>query len=427
VSARGRGSPEGTDAGPFVIFTQDRSKSERYPQHPEGEAPVMRRNSLLGVCLALGIAACQDQRTTEPTAPPAGPGAALSKTSIQLDRNQIKLPASAHLSDTYFAEATRRAIDPKNYVCDDNTPVVNWYLGKVNEFINQEPNLFNLLYVNLFADLAPEYEAIIFETTATPQYFGYTGEYTQRLLKTERDVKQFWDIQSRDIQMVGMHGTVLNNEAKTAATYASPIFFGLDQPVAEGVAATIHQALDVSQTLNHGNHPLFSFNSFALSAPELGLPDKIIMGDGVLEGYTAVGFDDVAPQAVYAHEFGHHIQYQNGYFNDPAVINADTQAEATMYTELMADAFSAYYLTHKRGAALNEKRVKEFFQVFFQIGDCAFTADGHHGTPNQRMRAAEFGFRVAAAAQKQGQILSSAAFHQLFVEEYPTITAPDAT
>jgi hypothetical protein len=31
------------------------------------------------------------------------------------------------------------------------------------------------------------------------------------------------------------------------------------------------------------------------------------MGDGVLAGYDAVGFADVAPQAVYAHEFARHI------------------------------------------------------------------------------------------------------------------------
>ena len=72
------------------------------------------------------------------------------------------------------------------------------------------------------------------------------------------------------------------------------------------------------------------------------------MGDGVLERYTVIGFDDVAPQAVYAHEFGHHIQFQRGYFNDPLGTDPATvdQAERTRYTELMADAFSAYYLTH---------------------------------------------------------------------------------
>lgn len=53
----------------------------------------------------------------------------------------------------------------------------------------------------------------------------------------------------------------------------------------------------------------------------------------------------------------------------------------------MADAMSASFLTHKRGAAMNRKRVEQFLEVFFQIGDCAFDNPGHHGTPNQRMAA----------------------------------------
>ena len=148
------------------------------------------------------------------------------------------------------------------------------------------------------------------------------------------------------------------------------------------------------------------------------------MGDGILEGYTAVGLGDVAPQAVFAHEFGHHIQFQNGYFEDD-VPGATTEAELTRYTELMADAFAAYYLTHHRGAGMKKKRVEQFLQVFFQIGDCAFDDPGHHGTPNQRMAAARFGFEVADQALKHGRILSSDAFHDLFVAEYPDLVAPD--
>jgi len=150
------------------------------------------------------------------------------------------------------------------------------------------------------------------------------------------------------------------------------------------------------------------------------------VGDGVLESYKAIGFDDVAPQAVYAHEFGHHIQFQRGYFSDHFATTGSA-AERTMYTELMADAFSAYYLTHKRGAALNKKRVAQFLQVFFDIGDCAFSDPGHHGTPNQRMKAANFGFTVAAQAQKQGHILTADQFHRLFVAAYPGLVAPDVT
>lgn len=143
------------------------------------------------------------------------------------------------------------------------------------------------------------------------------------------------------------------------------------------------------------------------------------MGDGMLAGYQALGFGDVAPQAVYAHEFGHHIQFENGYFDDP-IATAGDAPEQTRYTELMADAYSAYYLTHKRGLAMNKHRVARFLEAFFQIGDCAFTNPGHHGTPAQRMRAAEFGFDVVDQAHKQGPILTSEQFHDLF------LVAPDA-
>jgi predicted metalloprotease len=146
------------------------------------------------------------------------------------------------------------------------------------------------------------------------------------------------------------------------------------------------------------------------------------MGDGIIEGYAEMGFGDVAAAAIYGHEFAHHIQFQNGYFNDPF----PTAAERTRYTELMADAMSAYFMTHKRGMSFNRHRVAQFLEAFFNIGDCGFTSSGHHGTPNQRMRAAQFGFDIANGAHKQGHILSSQAFYELFVAEYPNIIAPDA-
>jgi hypothetical protein len=331
------------------------------------------------------------------------------------------------MTDQRFADAARRAIDPKDYVCPPSTPVVDWYLGKVNEFIENEPETFDLLYVNLFADLVPTFEALLFQTTATPQTFGYDGRFTNTMLKTERDVKRFWDITSTDIQLLGMHGSMLLDVERVAATYAHKDFFGLPPAVAAAVAHAIRDAVLESATLNGGNHPLFSFNAFAFSdlSSTPTIPDKIVMGDGVLEGYAALGFSDVAPQAIYAHEFAHHIQFENDYFSDPHA-TAGTQAERTRYTELMADAMAAYYLTHKRGGTLNKKRVAQFLEVFFQIGDCAFTSGGHHGTPNQRRAAAQFGFDVADQAQKQGHILTSEQFHDLFVAQYATIIAPDA-
>ena len=166
-----------------------------------------------------------------------------------------------------------------------------------------------------------------------------------------------------------------------------------------------------------GNHPIFTFNAFAQSGfnfPPYGvIPDKIIMGDGILEAYNAIGYSDVAPQAILAHEFGHHIQFQLNLFTD------ETSPEATRRTELMADAYSAYYLSHARGASMQWKRVKQFLQVFVNIGDCSFTSDNHHGTPTQRMAAAEWGYSVANNAQKQGQILSAQEFTRLFEAQLP--------
>ena len=91
------------------------------------------------------------------------------------------------------------------------------------------------------------------------------------------------------------------------------------------------------------------------------------------------------------------------------VPKATTDAEVTMYFELMADAYAGYYLTHKLGAGLKRRRVEHFLQIFFQLGDCAFTNPGHHGTPNQRMKAARFGFAIAAEAHNKDHILTARA------------------
>jgi hypothetical protein len=386
------------------------------------------RKLVFGLCLtiALGTAGCQDQEAV-PTAPAAG-GPAFARHGTQqpkVDRDHIKLPARARKIDQQFAEAARRAIDPNDYVCPPSTPLIDYLIGTINESIQKEPDVFFTL-ISLAADIVPTVDAILFETEATPgsQVYGFSGEYTHRLIKTERDVKRFWDINSADIQMVALKGTMLLDVQRVAHTYE--IAFGIPHAQALFLAGIVRSTLLQSITMDRGNYPLFSFNAFAVPGGGPGFPPKVVMGDGVLEGYKAIGFDDVAPQAVYAHEFGHHVQFAKGYFNDPLATSGDP-AEQTRYTELMADAFSAYYLTHKRGAALNKKRVAQFLEVFFNIGDCAFDNPGHHGTPNQRMKAAQFAFDLADQAQKQGHILTADQFHALFVAAYPSLVAPDAT
>jgi hypothetical protein len=92
----------------------------------------------------------------------------------------------------------------------------------------------------------------------------------------------------------------------------------------------------------------------------------------------------------------------------------------------MADAFGTYFVTHKRGLALNAARVLEAEQSFFQVGDCNFGSPNHHGTPNQRLAASTWGWSVAEAAQKQGHVLPSLSLDAQFEAKLPEFVAPDA-
>ena len=378
----------------------------------------MRRNVVLTACLAvaLGATACQDPDRKELTGP------SLEKAQVQQPRftrgtKLRKLPQSFRVSDL---RDPMRAVIPT--ACED-TPFVDYFLSRAFEI--PLPTL--ILLLNRFADQVPTYDALVFQTRDSDTFFGYNGEYTQRMKKTERDVKRFWDIRSDDIQVLAMHGTVLADPSRTIPVYTSPLVFALPAATAQTWASEVRSVMLTEPTVNGGNHPLFTFNAFAFSGPEFGIPDKIVMGDGVLDAFKALGFDDVSLQAIFAHEFGHHIQYERGYIDelppgaDPSTVD---EAELTRHNELMADAFSAYYLTHKRGATMNRKRVEQFLEVFFDLGDCNFTSGGHHGTPTQRMRAARFGFDVADQAHKQGHILTAAQFHALFEARYTTFVAP---
>ena len=330
------------------------------------------------------------------------------------------LPSSVAPISRAFGEFGPRAINPDDYACSTSgSAVLNLINAELAATLSDPAEAKRLLDMYArYADLLPTYEAIYFQSSATPQYYGYDGDFTKVITKTERDIKRFWDIPSSQIQVVAMHGTMLLDPERVYRTY---ILLGFTEAQAAAYTKVVTESLAASTTMNGGNYAFWTFN--AVSYREEGFPDKIVMGDGILESFAKLGFSDVAAQAIFAHEFAHQIQYENEYFEDLGEV---TQPEATRYTELMADAMAAYYLTHKRGGTLNQKRVEQFLQVFYQIGDCLFDDGNHHGTPNQRLAAAEFGFRLAHEAQKQGHILSSEEFHELFVAYYPTIIAPDA-
>jgi hypothetical protein len=391
--------------------------------------------------LLLAATGC-DQRVTEPAPEAASPALSAIAGMDGISAAGIDRPSFLSLADGRIADGglfglgvdPTGAINPDDYMCPVSTPIFDYYSDAFFEFLFGETDIFFLLYGDLWADLLPQYEALIFLESDRKQEYGYDGEFTNAINRTNIDLRRFSDIPSDELQVVPMKGSMLYDTERVARAYQSPLvppFGGLSEADAYFVAGLIQDALDASELLDGGNHPLFSFNAFAFSGSAgLGIPPKIIMGDAILNGYADLGFGDVAPQAILSHEWAHHIQYAYSWFNDevPSLDPPADAAEETRYSELMADAWAAYYLTHSRGGTLRQRRVAEFLEVFYQIGDCAFSDPSHHGTPNQRMKAAMWGFDLAdqAQVQVQGHIMSSQEFHDAFVANYLSFIQPDA-
>ncbi len=103
-----------------------------------------------------------------------------------------------------------------------------------------------------------------------------------------------------------------------------------------------------------------------------------------MEAFAAVGFADVAPQAILAHEFGHHIQmvldsFKNDYLD-----------------ELYADCFAGVYTrdADERGL-LEDGDLEEALRGLIAAGDSEDTPwdSPSHGTPEQRAKAFADGYQ----------------------------------
>ncbi|MEV0972670.1 hypothetical protein [Microtetraspora glauca] len=330
-----------------------------------------------------------------------------------------RFKARLGVTGSAWNDVARSAIDPNDYQCGDTT-LTAWLDARL-----EGADFGTIMIVVLLGGLdVPAYDALLFKSADEPQSYGENGEYTTTVTHEMRDLKRFWDITSDDIRDVAMHSDALKDVGRTARVLE--VLWGLPAGGGTGLAELLTEALAEDPVLNADN-PIFTFNAFAFTAegdPDpvvQGLPDKIVMGDGIMKGMAAIGLGDVATKSILAHEFGHHVQYEDNLFDSPL-----TGPEATRRTELMADAFAGYFLTHKRGGTLNAKRLLPAVQSFFEVGDCAFTSDGHHGTPNQRLASSSWAVDLSQDEQKKGHIMPSLTFASLFDAQLPIIVKPDA-
>lgn len=316
--------------------------------------------------------------------------------------------------------ALQRALNPSDYACGRTD--LDRYMARLTKGMTWDE--MDFLLTSGATDIV-SVDAMLNGSDTDPRYALRPDDRTQ-LTHTFRDAKRFWDISSRDMQLHAMHGSMLTDRSRVARVLMRG--FGFDRAWADEYAEFISRVVAATPAFEDGNNPLFTLNAFAFTPagkdPELvaGVHDKLVFGDGLLDAFAALGMTDVAPRAILGHEFGHQVQFQDNLYDSPL-----TGAEATRRTELMADAMGTYFLTHSRGLSLNTRRVLEGEKTLYDVGDCSFDAPNHHGTPNQRLRASQWGARLATSAQKQGHILPSLTVARLFDQQLPAIVAPDAS
>ncbi|GAA2024398.1 hypothetical protein GCM10009740_12430 [Terrabacter terrae] len=395
----------------------------------------MRRTTTGTIALVASLAISGATGAVAASAAPVT-SAASSQTASATDSGALLAAARAHLPSDWDVrraaagkrfgiepsaaqEALGRAIDPTQYQCAPTR--LDAYVDGILAHVDRSTLS---LVISLGGLDMPTYDTLVFGSSADPHY-ALTKASRNELTTAFRAAQKFWDTDGSDISLMAMHGDVLRDPARIARVYR--VVYGLPDAQAAQLAAILSQAVASDPGLSGGDNPIFTLNAFAFSGegdPDpmvASLPDKLVFGDGMLDALGAIGVGDVGPRAVIGHEYGHHVQYDKHLFASPL-----TGPEATRRTELMADAFGTYFVTHKRGLALNTARVLEAEQSFYQVGDCSFTSEGHHGTPNQRLRASTWGASVAAEAQKQGQVLPSLTLDSQFESNLPQFVAPDA-
>ncbi|MDT0642948.1 hypothetical protein RM553_08905 [Zunongwangia sp. F363] len=298
----------------------------------------------------------------------------------------------------------RNAVAPSECSTTELTIVQNKY---ITDIINDPVALANN---GIYSDLNYYYSYYLADGD---QYFGAEGDYTKLMIKRQRELVKFWDMPV-EIRVNGQHTATLNDRDKIAEVFENFYGFRVNGVFVPLTTEQAYAQADIILELNESSpnlpeNPYFATDGFASTNR------TIVIGDGLPTWLSETGIDEgIVWTGILAHEWAHEIQFLNyadwypyGAAQDPA---ADTR-----YTELEADFMAAYYMTHKRGATYNWKRVEEFFDLYFQIGDCGFSSSGHHGTPLQRLEAARQGYELAHNAHKQGHILTQQEVHEAFV------------
>lgn len=339
------------------------------------------------------------------------PSAELAAARLQLPRVDLEARIRRVLGEAGL-EMPQRVALAGSTGCTADTVLTRWVAGQQARLTFGD----QLMLRATFADVLPLLEAILVAAPDDPRL--QVGTHRAELLPALAQLESFWDVDGRGMSLVEMRGTMLTDRDRVQAVYQK--LLGLPPVAARLYAEATVAWAKRSAVIDHGRFPLLTFN--AVAAPrddQQAVPGRrIVMGEGLLRGYDAVGWGAVAPQLVLAHEYGHQVQFVTGMAGAAPV----TTAADSERIELHADASAGYVARHPRGFGFDDARTGWALSVFHAIGDCS-TAPGHHGSPGERRRAAEWGIRKAEA--DTGHVMPAVAFRSAFEADWPGLRDPE--
>ena len=131
----------------------------------------------------------------------------------------------------------------------------------------------------------------------------------------------------------------------------------------------------------------------------------ILYGVNLFQQLVATYGGDGAPiSGVLAHEWGHQVQFDNGW--------SASSEPTSRPIELEADAFSGFYMA--LGESYSWTSIDDYFSAIASEGDYNFTDPSHHGTPQERLAAAQLGFETAIESIQTQTPLTYPDLHQIF-------------
>ncbi|GAA4319324.1 hypothetical protein GCM10023115_45710 [Pontixanthobacter gangjinensis] len=278
--------------------------------------------------------------------------------------------------------------------------------GYFEDLINDP--VFDLDLIIYYSDLNRKYATHY----RGENYYGKNGEFNQLAEKRMRELTRFWQLE-KEIYLNGQHTESLDD-----LELLTDMIESFDRSVRNRDEA--HEKAMALLELNLASpnipeNPYFAMDAFTRSN---GL---LVIGDGLLQSLIEVGVEEgIAFTAVLSHEWWHQAQFENDDTWD-YIDEIPSKTEKNRFSELEADFAAAYFMAHKRGATYNWKRIEQYFTLSFNVGDCLSESDQHHGTPVQRLMAAQSGYDLADEARKKGFVLSPEEVHQAFLDVYETL------